>query len=245
MKKTIALILTLDLATNALMGCANTNTSSDASSTNESTTSTVSTVSIEASTTASKEPIKESDFATPDAEQQEILDNYVDPYGIIGLYSISFSPEDMSSLTGNILVPMFDALTQALGFPEDFDPETSITVDEDGTMTIPAEIFEGVLKEHFELTSEEIQQKCANIYNKEENSYDYVSGLGGGPMQFVITSHQQEGATLIFSYEFYGATDFQGDDSNELYFKLRSTGTMTIDSSNDTFKFISNTVEKA
>lgn len=230
MKKTIALILCLCSVSSILTSCASDNVVEPTSSSIGSHSSTQ-----ELLSSTSQDVLPESTFLNMQEEQSEIIDQYMAPFGVTGLFHYQFSSEDLSNIDGPLLITMFQALhyQNGEGYPTVLNSD-SLDLEVEASV-----IEEGILSWHFNLTPEEIKEKCSQYYQESTNTYTIPEGLGGGPQEFLITSFERNEGILTFSYEIYGAADEQ-TGSDFLYQKYR-TGTMEIDENGETYIFLSNT----
>lgn len=236
MKKIIAQVLILVLLTSIFVSCgAKENSGASTASTEEQ-----SNVSEDVSSdnseqqsidSTSKSTFKEDDLAPKNEQDKEVLETYVYPYAVTNLFGKQFSSEDKSQLDGDFLMTIFTALhmKNGEGFPTIEGPA-------DEPIKVTADVIEnGILSNHFELSADEIKEKCIDYYNDQDNTYNTQDGLGGGPTVFKIIDNKIEGELLTFSYEWYSPADGSG-----IEFELYRKGTMSIKQTDEGFIFISN-----
>lgn len=236
MKKIVSLVLSSILLVTIFSSCGAKDNSANSSlpeeQSNTSETSSSSSDEGQSSEPTDKVTFKEEDLAPENEEDEEILNTYVYPYSVTNFFGKQFSPQDKSELDGDFLMTMFISLHMKNG--EGYPTVEGTAADE--PIKVEADVIEnGILSQHFELSAEEIKEKCADYYNEEDNTYNTIDGLGGGPRVFKITDSKNEDGVLTFSYEWYSPADGEGTE-----FELYRTGTMSIKQTDEGFVFISN-----
>lgn len=98
----------------------------------------------------------------------------------------------------HILMNMFEALIYNNGVHENYPSDEELR---NSDRQVSEDVIEGILTKYFPWSSEEIRQKCTDTCHKENKTYDALDGLGGGPVQFIITDIQQKEDIIMFSYE--------------------------------------------